>query len=137
MLRICRFWSAVCPQSICNQFTRGNCSGADCSSKLFHLKRGSYPARLQFWGLGSVHCCFHDQTQCNSSVSLPRIDEPALPNSVLMRCIEHDWHVGRENKPKENRRTKCLSNYSIIPQTANAFDMIIMLIYFPATCYTN
>lgn len=98
------------PQSICNQFTRGNCSGANCFSKLFHLKCGFYPASWQFGGLGSVHCCFQDQTQCNLNISLPRIDEPALPNSVLMWCIELDWHVGRENKPKENRRTKCLSN---------------------------
>lgn len=32
------------PQSICNQFTRGDCSCTDCFSKLFHLKYGSHPA---------------------------------------------------------------------------------------------
>lgn len=44
---------------------------------------------------------------------------------------------GERIRQKKAEEQKCLSNFSIIPQTANVLDMIIMFVHFLATCYTN
>lgn len=54
------------PKSISNQFTRRNCLGVDCFSKLFHLKSCYYPCGSSW---GRVQSIVAARTRCHLNVS--------------------------------------------------------------------
>lgn len=123
-----------CPQSMGDRFSRGNCSGLNWLP-------------LEAWNICFCSALWRSWFQCivTSMIRAGVIWVLACQRLMSLHFPALSWRDalsligvwGERKRQKKAEEQKCLSNFSIIPQTPNALDMIIMFVHFLATCYTN